>query len=161
MLTESIDFPFDTAKERQLLTSASGGPVDISPSQAIPELPELLERLKPFRCAQLSHSRQGSGRPKTQLFTRSTLRWHDNPIDGMYIAIGGDVYDITCRQALFMFFNICLMHTNTLQSVHGLPSRRQNIADRLSRTGCDCGVFKISRSRSQSRLSRSRYFEVF
>ncbi|KAI0011442.1 hypothetical protein F4779DRAFT_573835 [Xylariaceae sp. FL0662B] len=55
---------------------------------------DLLEALGPYRCALVRPSK-GKSRAKSQVFTMRSLRWHDNPDMGFYVAINDIVYDLS------------------------------------------------------------------
>ncbi|KAK7995469.1 hypothetical protein PG990_014242 [Apiospora arundinis] len=95
-ITEFLHTATEEEKDA-VMSSVPGQPEHLDPSK-LPQGSPILERLNRYLCAMV--------RPETctswnqvhnnpQLFTKDELRMHDNPDDGIYIAIEGVVYDIT------------------------------------------------------------------
>ncbi|KAK6859218.1 FMN-dependent dehydrogenase [Apiospora arundinis] len=95
-ITEFLHTATEEEKDA-VMSSVPGQPEHLDPNK-LPQGSPILERLNRYLCAMV--------RPETctswnqvhnnpQLFTKDELRMHDNPDDGIYIAIEGVVYDIT------------------------------------------------------------------
>lgn len=86
------DFPFTSDDERRILVQRSWGKVTLDANYRI----DLINRLEPYKCGKVKRVKL---EPLNQLFTYTPrmLRLHDNPRNGIYIAIHGLVYDVTGR----------------------------------------------------------------
>ncbi|KAI4868876.1 hypothetical protein F4820DRAFT_408985 [Hypoxylon rubiginosum] len=83
-------FPFTSDDERRILVQRSWGKVTLDANYRI----DLINRLEPYKCGKVKRVKL---EPLNQLFTYTPrmLRLHDNPRNGIYIAIHGLVYDVT------------------------------------------------------------------
>ncbi|KAI1497863.1 hypothetical protein F5X99DRAFT_432584 [Biscogniauxia marginata] len=85
------NFHISSDEEMAQLKSNPGGPIELS---GLPERDEeILERLNEYRCA-LVLPQPGNPQEILGLYTLSQLRRHDNPENGVYVAIDGFVYNM-------------------------------------------------------------------
>ncbi|KAI1473874.1 hypothetical protein K445DRAFT_380391 [Daldinia sp. EC12] len=86
------NFPTSSAEEKEALAEGCGGPLPQILIRTEDETKQLLERLNPYTCAYLYVPQPARN---MRYFTQDMLRWYDNPSCGIYIALGGGVYDIS------------------------------------------------------------------
>ncbi|KAI1800791.1 hypothetical protein F4811DRAFT_494152 [Daldinia bambusicola] len=92
LIFDVTSFPARSSEEREALSESYGGPLSQSLIRTEEETKHLLERLNPYTCAFLHTPRPAQ---HMRHFTQRMLRWYDNPSYGIYIALGGAVYDIS------------------------------------------------------------------
>ncbi|KAI1463831.1 uncharacterized protein F4812DRAFT_445583 [Daldinia caldariorum] len=92
LIFDVTNFPARSSEEREALSESYGGSLSQNLIRTEDETKHLLERLNPYSCAFLHIPRPTR---HMRYFTQNTLRWYDNPSYGIYMALGGGVYDIS------------------------------------------------------------------
>ncbi|KAI0127640.1 hypothetical protein BJ170DRAFT_381277 [Xylariales sp. AK1849] len=89
------DFP-GTSKQRAVLEANPGGRLVFGERANADTISELVRSLLPYRCGLLMPvDATSSSQESLSPYTTSMLRKHDNPSNGIYMAVHGFVYDMT------------------------------------------------------------------
>lgn len=96
-LIRTTDFEFSDDEERRILTSNPGSGISMVGFNTITDKKGLMNRLAPYKRALFGHKRPDTMEPGSLTFTPTMLAWYDNPCSGIYTAVDGIVYDITCK----------------------------------------------------------------